>query len=74
MRLNNNQKFMMLQKVSENFLTEPIPDNWNISTGQKHRFIDVHVLERHEGTPPEEILELITDGADNMVRWIEKNL
>jgi len=74
MRLNSNQKFLTFQKTSENFLTEPIPDNWNISTKRKHKFIDAHVLERHEGTPPENVLELITDGADGMIRWIEKNL
>ena len=56
--MENN--FNLLQRASEQFLTEAIPDNWYAMTEEEQdEFIDDHVWEPFEDYPPSYVCEQI---------------
>lgn len=75
MKLTDDQKLDLLQRMSMEFLTEPFPDNWNeMSEAEQLKFIDEWAWEVYEDMCPEYVLARITDSYDVAVEYINNKL
>jgi len=71
-KLSDKTKLAILQNISENFLTQPIPSNWEkLSSQERVSFIQEHVCEDYEDYDEYTLLEMITETSENLIFAIE---
>lgn len=73
-KLTEHQKFLILQAVSGDFLTENYPDNWeDLSEAEQDQFLADNAWEPFENMGTDDVANIIDNAKCNIVRMLESD-